>query len=266
MQATAIDHLRQLPWYNERLLANGRVAIVGCGALGSRVAHHLGANRVGSGSQGLLLFIDKDRWEPKNAATSLFGSQALGQPKAASCAAALQQVNPDLNVASFDQPLEYLGLTSGNVLAQEKINLVLGCLDNGAARLRLNQLCAENGIPYIDAAIDGARLEGHIRHLQAGKNQPCLACLWSQERVQELWARAAHPCAEQIPPHGMASASTIASVIAAMQVHEALFALLGNEHAQQGWEIRFNLQAKKTLKTRIRFNPQCAGWDHSKGV
>jgi sulfur carrier protein ThiS adenylyltransferase len=80
------------PAIRERLAAS-RVAIVGCGGLGSNAAVMLVRSGVGS-----LTLIDFDRVEPSNLNRQMFFADQLGRPKTEALADTLRRISPAVDL------------------------------------------------------------------------------------------------------------------------------------------------------------------------
>lgn len=97
-------------------------------------------------------------------------------------------------------------------------DLILGCVDNIGARMHINAYACHHRIPLIDGAIDG--FIGKVQVILPGG--PCLECTLNRTHVNIMEMR--FTCTgngEAFVPK-VASDITTASVIAAIQVREAL--------------------------------------------
>ncbi len=148
-------------------LGAARVLIVGCGALGTHIAEHLARAGV-----GFLRLVDRDVVEPSNLhRQSCFTEEdaRAEEPKAAALAARLSAVNSEVAfepVASEFNPQSALDLTSS-------VDLIVDGTDNGPARLLLNDVSLERGLPWIYSGVVGE--VGHAQLFVPGLG-PCLRC------------------------------------------------------------------------------------------
>lgn len=130
------------------------IAIVGCGTLGSRVAHEL------SGKP--LLLIDHDTVQQRNVGVQRFDKQDVGMQKVQ---ALTKHVAAKTSATFIDQ-------TNLDIL--QTVEVVIDCTDNLLTRQLLGAYCYKNGIPLIHGAAAGER---GVAALFDGK--PCLASLYA---------------------------------------------------------------------------------------
>src|SRR5215467_2047038 len=127
-------------------LAQGRIAIVGCGATGACVSGLLARAGVGR-----LLIIDRDYVEPSNLQRqSLFdeADAAESLPKAVAAARKIAAFNSDVQVQA-----EVADLTPENIEALlSDADLVLDATDNFETRYLINDFAVKHGKPWIYAA------------------------------------------------------------------------------------------------------------------
>ena len=97
-------------------------------------------------------------------------------------------------------------------------DIILGCLDNVAARLHLNSHACYHGIPYVDGATEGFR--GKVQTVLPGG--PCLQCTMnrSHARVADIRFSCTGNSTGFVPR--TAADVTTTAVVAAMQVREAI--------------------------------------------
>lgn len=132
----------------QRLLAEARVAIVGCGATGTCVASLLARAGVGN-----LLIIDRDYVEPSNLQRqTLFdeADAAESLPKAVAAARKIAAFNSEVQVKA-----EVADLTPENaeqLLSQADLGVILDATDNFETRYLINDWAVKSGKPWIYAA------------------------------------------------------------------------------------------------------------------
>src|SRR6185436_10269541 len=134
----------------QRRIAAARVAVIGCGALGSVQAELLARAGVGH-----LRLIDRDFVEWSNLQRQILFDEAdaaEGLPKAAAAARHLAKVNSEIEI----EPL-VADLTPVNALdVLEAIDLILDGTDNFETRYLLNDAAVKLGIPWIYGAAVGS--------------------------------------------------------------------------------------------------------------
>ncbi|MFW9995891.1 MAG: ThiF family adenylyltransferase [Candidatus Odinarchaeota archaeon] len=158
------DRQKRLEMWNQDIIVSARLLVVGAGGTGCEVLKNL--SLLGTGH---LVIVDPDTVEYSNLSRQLFYTKKdVGKPKAEVAASRLQLLNPDGKVEFHTSKIEDL---PDSLLLESDV--VLGCLDNWHARMYLNTLCYENGIPLVDSAVDG--FIGRVRTI-VGQDSACLAC------------------------------------------------------------------------------------------
>ena len=131
----------------QRLLAQKKVLIIGCGGLGGNLIENM--LRIGVGS---ITAVDPDRFEESNLNRQLLSTEPLlGTPKAEAAAARAKAVNPA--VAFCALPRAFSAETGDELV--RGCDLVLDGLDNVADRLTLEDICARQNVPLVHGAILG---------------------------------------------------------------------------------------------------------------
>lgn len=189
-------------------LAQSRVAIAGCGALGCQTASLL--TRAGVGA---LRLIDRDFVELNNLQRQvLYDEEDVRSrtPKAAAAAAHLQGVNSQVKIEGV-----VADLTSMNVAALlGDVDLVLDAVDNFETRYLINDFCVSTGTPWIYGGVVGSY--GLTMNILPGRT-PCLRCLLPE--APEPGAVDTCDTAGILAP--------VVSVVGAVQVTEAMKMLTG---------------------------------------
>ncbi len=190
-----------------RIMA-ARVALVGCGALGTVQASFLVRAGVGT-----LRIIDRDFVEESNLQRQiLFDEQDVRTllPKAAAAEQKLRGVNSLVKVEGLVEDVNASSI--GRLLAG--FDLIVDATDNFDARFLLNDYSVKTGIPWIYGACVGSY--GLTFPILPG-DTPCLRCIF-----------------ESAPPAGLSPSCDTAGVIgpivgtiASLQAAEALKILAG---------------------------------------
>jgi len=190
-----------------RLLAS-RVAIIGCGALGSAQAEALARAGVGK-----LRLIDRDFVEASNLQRqTMFTERDATErvPKAIAAANHISEINSEVQIEPAILHVDYTNIEH----LIEECDVVLDGTDNFATRYLINDACVKHQISWIYGAAVGSY--GVSMTVRPGLT-PCLRCVF-----------------EEVPP--VASAPTcdtagvimpIINMVAAVQVTEALKLLTG---------------------------------------
>jgi len=152
----------------QRRLADARVAIVGCGALGGVSA--LALARAGI---GYLRLIDRDVPELSNLPRQVLFDEAdvtAGLPKAVAAAHQLERMNSAIVVEPVVADL--VAATADRLLGG--VDLIVDGSDNFAARYLVNEFACATGIPWVYGGAIGA--EGRVLAVVPGQTA-CLRCL-----------------------------------------------------------------------------------------
>jgi molybdopterin-synthase adenylyltransferase len=196
----------------QRRISAARVALVGCGALGSCLAEMMVRAGVAS-----LRLVDRDFVEESNLQRqSLFveADAAQGLPKAVAAATALRRINSEVEVTGIvaDFSTDNAGETVRGA------DVVLDGTDNFEARFLLNDVCLREDVPWVYGACVGAYgLALAIRP----RVTPCLRCV-----LEEQPAPGSGPTCDTA-----GVVAPIVHVIAGLQAGEALKMLSGHPEA-----------------------------------
>ncbi len=214
--------LKLIDWFDVERVRAAKILVVGAGAIGNEALKNLALLGIGH-----IFFVDRDTIEMSNLSRSvLYRASDNGKDKAETAARAVRELNPNVMTTyrKADVTLEVgLGLL-------RRMDVVIGCLDNNQARLYINRACWKVGRPWIDAGI--GQLNGQVRAFVPG-NGPCYECSLSEAQFEEMRI----PCnllASKYESEGkIPTTPTIASIMGAVQVQEALKLLDANR-----WEGR----------------------------
>ena len=164
-----------------------KIGIVGLGGLGSHVAQQLAY----LGTKSFVL-IDADMISPSNLNRLIGGTPddvAEGMLKVDIAARVIQSIAPDANPVVIPHSLmSHQGFSS-----LEQVDFVLGCVDNDAARLVLNEWCQAYAKPYLDIATDIFPEEQLVfggRIIYSVNGELCLSCKQKldQEEIRTAFA------------------------------------------------------------------------------
>lgn len=212
--------LRLIKWWDQERLRAARVMVAGAGALGNEIVKNLALLGVGH-----ILICDFDTVEPSNLSRSvLFRRGDEGQRKAEVAARRAMELNPDVCAAWFHGDIT-ADLGRGVV---RRMDVVIGGLDNRAARLALSDACWSLGVPYIDGGTH--TFEGQVRVFQPPQG-PCYACTLSEESWKGINERIRCNLllgmSDEQATGKVATTPIASSIIAALEVQEAVELLHG---------------------------------------
>ena len=239
-------YARQVLFYGigntgQKILMEKTAVLVGCGALGCTSANLL----VRSGIKCLKI-VDRDYIEESNLQRqSLFDEEDISKnlPKAVAAQKKLQKVNSQIQIEAI-----VVDLNPSNIeTVLENADVVIDGTDNFESRFLINDYCVKHGIPWIYGACIGS--VGLTMNIVPPKT-PCLRCVL-----------------DTIPPFGTTETcdtagiiAPIASMIASIQVAEALKILTGNYDALSKGLLKIDLwrnEIKKLHTDDIREKSDC---------
>lgn len=152
-------------------LLNKVVAIIGCGAVGSRVAEHLAASGVGR-----LRLVDPDALGHENVYRHPLGFAHLRANKAKGMERFLRGRFPHLRVESRDQSAEVVLRDDRSFLLSA--DLIVIAIGEETAELRLNDLLARE-LPVIHTWLEPLGVGGHALFVAPVPARGCYRCLFS---------------------------------------------------------------------------------------
>jgi molybdopterin-synthase adenylyltransferase len=221
----------------QQRLLDARVLLVGVGGLGSAAAIYLAASGVGH-----LVLADGDRVELSNLQRQIVHSTPrLGQAKTDSATVMLQQLNPDVHIATQARHLNAAELAE----LVRGVDLALDCSDNFATRYAINAACMRQRVPLVTAA--ALRWEGQIAVFDPQQaDGPCYRCLYP-----DTAAVAETSCAA----NGIAA--PVVGVMGVLQALQAIKLLVGAGDAMRGELMVFDALAFEFHRLRIRRREAC---------
>ncbi len=203
----------------QRRLRRARVLVAGVGGLGCQLSIQLASMGI-----GFLKLADRDIVEMSNLQRQhLYGVDVVGYPKVEAAEMRLKKVNPFIDV----QPLPVSVNDRTADMLVEGVDLVVDGLDRLTPRLALNRACVQHGVPYIYGAVIT-----HVGNVSTiiPKKTACLEC-W-QSGVDEA----------NVPTCATVGVMPPAiSIIASIQVSEAIRLILGEEPRLAGKLLYFDL-------------------------
>jgi molybdopterin-synthase adenylyltransferase len=245
--ADRYGRLRLIPWWRQERLAAARVLVVGAGALGNEVLKNLALLGVGT-----THVIDLDCVEPSNLSRSvLFRAEDGGRPKAEVAARRAREINPEVTIHALRGDV----ITDVGLGLFADVDVVIGCLDNREARLWVNRQCWKVGTPWVDAGIQ--EIQGVVK-VFVPPDSACYECGMTLRDYQLLNLRYSCPLLrrEDILAGKVPTAPTIASMMAALEVQEALKLLHGLPVAA-GSVLVFNGVANQFYTTQLPRRDDC---------
>ncbi|WP_455970747.1 HesA/MoeB/ThiF family protein [Bacteroides congonensis] len=211
----------------QKKLLDAKVLIVGVGGLGSPIALYLAGAGV-----GCIGLVDDDVVSISNLQRQvLYSEKELGKSKAICAAERLSALNSEIKIQPYSTRL-----TEDNArdIIREYDMVVDGC-DNFATRYLINDICIEQGKPYIYGAICG--FEGQVSVFNFGKRKKNYRDLYPDEEEMK-----------RMPPPPKGVMGITPAVVGSIEATEALKVIggFGDVLAGELWTIDLRtLQSNK---------------------
>lgn len=220
----------------QQALLDARVLIIGMGGLGSPAALYCAAAGIGT-----LAITDFDTVDLSNLQRQIIHRQnSIGQPKVASAATALQQLNPECRLVTLPEKLEGEALIEQIRLA----DLVLDCSDRFSSRFAVNAACVAEQTPLVSGA--AIQFGGQLAVFDPRRpDSPCYRCLYDDSDDEAL------RCAENgvIAP--------LVGVIGSLQALEAVKLISGAGQAAVGQLMIFDALSTQWRSMKLSKDPAC---------
>jgi adenylyltransferase/sulfurtransferase len=219
----------------QRKLLNAKVLLIGAGGLGSPAAMYLGAAGVGT-----LGLVDFDVVDASNLHRQLLhGHKDIGKPKVESAADTLMDINPDVKVVAFNEPI-----SSENAMKIiPQFDVVVNGSDNFPTRYLVNDAAYFAGKPLVDGSI--FRFEGQATVYQPGKG--CYRCLFPTP-----------PPPGAVPSCADAGVlGVLPGIIGSIQAIETIKLILGVGRSLSGRLLIFDALDMEFREVKVRRDPDC---------
>jgi molybdopterin/thiamine biosynthesis adenylyltransferase/rhodanese-related sulfurtransferase len=218
-------------------LLKSRVLCLGAGGLGSPSALYLAAAGVGT-----LGIIDADTVDASNLQRQvLHGTDRVGMSKVESAKKTLSNLNPDVNVVTFD---ERLVRENADRVFDQGWDVIVDGLDNFSTRYLVNDASIWKKILVVHGSI--FRFDGQVTTFWPGKG-PCYRCLYPEPPPPEL----APSCSEA------GVLGVLPGIIGVIQATEAVKILLGIGEPLVGRLLTYDSLKMKFGSLKLRRDPRC---------
>lgn len=236
------DRMKRIDWIDMNGIHNSRCLVVGAGALGNEVVKCM----VLAGFRDITI-VDMDEIVASNLSRCLFfrESDTKGATKAEVLANHASKMSDNLKINPIVSKIQDI--------EKWDYDIVFGCLDNISARLHVNSHSKYNKIPYIDGATDGFR--GKVQMIFP--MGPCLECSMNKSHMEILDTRFSCTGNSTMFVPKMASEITTTSIIAAIQVREAMKILSGKRDLCIKDIMYYSGETGTMDILEISVNPEC---------
>jgi len=217
-------------------LKSARVLLIGTGGLGAPLGLYLTA--AGVGHIGLVDFDVVDFTNLQRQVT--FGTSDVGKPKTAAASARLTNLNPDVQIATYETRL-----TSENALELFKdYDIVVDGTDNFPTRYLVNDACLLLGKPNVYGSI--FRFEGQVT-VFGMPDGPCYRCLYPEPPPPGL----VPSCAEG------GVLGVLPGIVGSLQALETIKLIIGKGESLSGRLVLFDALAMKFRELKLKKNAHC---------
>jgi molybdopterin/thiamine biosynthesis adenylyltransferase len=218
---------------HQRRLKNSTAVIAGVGGLGGTAALYLavaGIGRMVFVHSGVLELPDLNR-------QILMKNEHVGESRVAQAQACIRDINPEVDVEIHDERI-----------AEKNIRMLLGTADialsarpNFAERRILNRACVEEGIPMVEAAMNG--MEGYIFNV-IPRVTSCMHCVFPKD----------DPDWEEL---GFSVLGAVSGMLGCIMALETIKILSGYGQPLFSQMLAFNTLDMEFMKIKIPRDEQC---------
>ncbi|KAL4463215.1 hypothetical protein ABPG74_007216 [Tetrahymena malaccensis] len=226
------------------------VLVVGVGGVGSVLAEML--TRCGLGK---LIIYDYDKVELANMNRLFYTPQQVGLSKVDAAKGTLQSINPEITIEAYN-----MNITTNNGFEHlldrikkgskngDRINLVVSCVDNYAARMAINTACNELDQIWFESGVSEDAMSAHIQIMIPGETA-CFACATPLAVVEsnEHTIKREGVCAASLP--------TTMGITAGFLAQNALKFLL--DFGDLAFVLAYNAKADFFTNYMIKPNNEC---------
>ena len=166
--------LKQIGYRGQKKLAEGKVLVIGVGALGAPAAMYLAAAGVGT-----IGIADADVVSLSNLHRQIIHmTPDIGRPKTESAKETILAINPHVNVEMYEE-----FLTKDNIAEVIRdYDFVIDATDTSASKTLINDACVMSEKPFCHAGI--VQFFGQIMTV-VPKKSPCCRCVFGKTLLQK---------------------------------------------------------------------------------
>ncbi len=249
------ERSKRLDWFDLDKVRDAKVLVVGCGAIGNETVKNL----ILAGFRRIML-VDMDRVVRSNLNRCVFFNDNDAERKRLKAEVVAEKAGRLEKNLEIEYRTEMIQDLPEEFISS--FDIVLGCLDNVAARLHLNAHCYYNGIPYIDAATLG--FIGKVQVVLPPET-PCFECAVNKTHLKIMGDRFSCTGVDTTYHEPkLAAEITTTSIVSAIQTRESLKIVLGRES-----ELLHNVFYYDGMKNisdvlELSRNPECPHHMHER--
>lgn len=151
--------------------------IVGVGGVGSVTAEML--VRCGIGK---LILFDYDKIESANMNRLFYTPEQIGMSKVEAAKQTLTNINKDVIIEAYSYNIttnenydKFIERIEHGGLANDRISIILSCVDNYGARMAINKACNKLNQIWMESGVSENAMSGHIQFIIPGETA-CFGC------------------------------------------------------------------------------------------
>jgi len=254
---------RIIQGWDQELLKNASVMVGGAGALGNEIIKNL--VMLGFGTIYVVDFDTVVRSNLNRCVLYRTIDAELKTFKAEAIAKRAKEIDPYgyIEIIPIVEEIGPQGINYRNRLFTEKnIHLIFGAFDNVASRIHMTTIAYYHGIPYVDGGMWGPI--GNV-FVMNPPSTACYVCSLSEESWTEMLKRLQCSMKGTLESMEMPSLPTTSSIVAAIQVQEALKILFSKRNPggsslgvpSLGKMISFNLITNDWIVYEVPKRPDC---------
>ena len=244
------ERQKRISWWHQEILKNARVLVVGTGTVGNEICKNLSLIGVGE-----IWIIDNDTVEIANLNRSvLMRGEDIGRDKVDAVAEHIKELNPEINAV----PVNANAVWDIGAGFYRNFDVVFSGLDNREARIYVNKYCYMTKTPFIDSGIEALR--GRVMVIKP-PDSSCYECTFSEKDYMLLSIKYSCPGLpiEELIEGKVPMVATTSSVIAGIQVQEAIELLHDRKSSLEGRELYFNGDLNEISINTIKKRDGCMG-------
>ena len=219
--------------HHQEKLKQSTAMIAGIGGLGGTAAAYLAVAGVGR-----MVFVHSGTLTLSNMNRQIMMKhEGIGSSRVVQGAQFIRELNPDVAVEIHDERMDEVSV--GRLLSG--VHVALSARPNFEERSVLNRACIAQGIPMIEAAMNG--MEGYLLNVIPGIT-PCLHCVFPESNPE--WEELGFPVL-----------GAVSGLLGCLMAIEAIKLVTGYGSPLQNRMLSFNTMSLEFQRLRIHRNPTC---------
>jgi molybdopterin/thiamine biosynthesis adenylyltransferase len=233
-----------------------RVAVIGVGSVGGRIALHLARAQVAE-----LILCDRSCFKKESLLTQPMLPEAICELKAGYIGRLCKLISPGTRILVFDGPFEEL-----DAVALAEVDVVFLATDNLAVEVAVGQACKNLGKVLNHASVHGETLVAQVRCFgNTHDDGPCPACGFGADEWRHLHEQTAFKCeltedgrpVQEIKVQPTVSVSFLCSMAADLAVLQMFRQVLKLGQPVADTLLEYSGFTHRTAPSPLKRNPEC---------